>query len=59
MVVLVINDFLKGHKRNDLDIVYTAWGNLKKTGDMVTGQVGFRSDKAVRKVRVERRINGK
>jgi hypothetical protein len=49
--------FLKGHKRNDLDIVYTMWGNLKKTGEMVTGQVGFRSDKAVRKVRVERRVN--
>uniref|UniRef100_A0A674EDK5 Coiled-coil domain containing 25 n=1 Tax=Salmo trutta TaxID=8032 RepID=A0A674EDK5_SALTR len=26
---------------NNINIVYTPWGNLKKTGDMDVGQIGF------------------
>lgn len=33
-----------------MDVIYTPWENLLKTGDMVTGQVGFKDDKKVLKV---------
>uniref|UniRef100_A0A914PIL0 Coiled-coil domain-containing protein 25 n=1 Tax=Panagrolaimus davidi TaxID=227884 RepID=A0A914PIL0_9BILA len=33
------------------------WENLKKTGDMVVGQVGFKSQKAVKKMKVEKKNN--
>lgn len=36
-----------GNKENDIDVVYTPASNLKKTGDMDVGQVGFKSSKAV------------
>lgn len=26
---------------NNINVVYTPWGNLKKTGDMDVGQIGF------------------
>lgn len=42
---------------NDVDVVYTMWGNLKKTPDMEVGQVGFHKDKEVRKIKVAKRIN--
>lgn len=42
---------------NNVRIVYTMWENLKKTGDMDVGQVGFKNDKDVRYVTVEKRIN--
>uniref|UniRef100_A0A914I0H8 Coiled-coil domain-containing protein 25 n=1 Tax=Globodera rostochiensis TaxID=31243 RepID=A0A914I0H8_GLORO len=51
---LVKANSIEGCKLASTDVVYTMWSNLKKTGDMVTGQVGFHSDKAVKKVRVER-----
>lgn len=40
----------KGNKLNNIDVVYTPWGNLKKTGGMAVGQVGFHSEKKVKKV---------
>src|SRR5687768_6158000 len=30
------------------------WSNLKKTADMVVGQIGFHSERAVRKTKVEK-----
>lgn len=33
------------------------WDNLKKTGDMDVGQVGFHRPKEVRTISVEKRIN--
>lgn len=33
------------------------WSNLKKTQAMVDGQVGFHDEKAVRKIRVEKKDN--
>jgi hypothetical protein len=38
-------------------VIYTPWSNLKKSGNMATGQVGFKSDKMVRRVYVEKREN--
>uniref|UniRef100_A0A1I8IQ77 Coiled-coil domain-containing protein 25 n=1 Tax=Macrostomum lignano TaxID=282301 RepID=A0A1I8IQ77_9PLAT len=53
---LVKANSIEGSKQNNVDIVYTMWDNLKKTGDMAVGQVGFHKSKQVRKVHVERRV---
>ena len=47
MIVVVDILFVLGHKKDAVDVVYTPWTNLKKTGDMVAGQVGFHDDKQV------------
>ncbi|XP_015785338.1 coiled-coil domain-containing protein 25 [Tetranychus urticae] len=54
---LVKANSIEGNKMNDVDIVYTMWSNLKKTKSMDVGQVGFFSEKQVRKMRVEKRCN--
>lgn len=54
---LVKANSISGNKLNNIEIVYTMWTNLKKTGDMDVGQVGFKCNRDVRKVRVERRCN--
>ena len=48
---------IDGNKKDNVTIVYTPWSNLKKTGDMATGQVGFKDNKLVKKVLVETREN--
>ena len=40
-----------------MDVVYTPVSNLKKTGDMAVGQVGFHDQKLVVKFRVEAKKN--
>ena len=40
-----------------VNVVYTPWANLKKTGSMDVGQVGFHKDKEVRSFMVEKKIN--
>jgi hypothetical protein len=52
---LVKQNSIQGCKQNNVDIVYTKWSNLKKTADMVTGQIGFHEPKAVRKFKVEKK----
>lgn len=47
----------QGCKMNSIDVVYTQWSNLRKTPGMDVGQVGFHSEKEVRKIRLEKRIN--
>ena len=42
---------------NDIDVVYTMWGNLHKTDAMEVGQVGFHNQKEVKKIRVATREN--
>lgn len=42
---------------NDVDVVYTSWGNLKKTQGMEVGQVGFHKEREVRKIKVAKRNN--
>ncbi len=48
---------IDGNKKDDVIVIYTPWSNLKKSGDMATGQVGFKDNKMVKKVYVERREN--
>lgn len=54
---LVKANSIQGNKMNSIQIVYTMWDNLKKTGDMDVGQVGFHRQKDVRLIKVEKRIN--
>ncbi|KAL8101666.1 uncharacterized protein LOC141686703 [Apium graveolens] len=54
---LVKANSIQGNKVNNVDVVYTPWQNLKKTASMDVGQVGFHNSKAVRTVRVEKRLN--
>merc|ERR1712010_355475 len=54
---LVKANSITGNKMNDVDVVYTMWNNLKKTADMDVGQIGFHSNKAVKKIRLETRDN--
>ncbi|MGH0137492.1 UNVERIFIED_CONTAM: hypothetical protein FKN15_063876 [Acipenser sinensis] len=42
---------------NNINVVYTPWANLKKTGGMDVGQIGFHRQKEVRLVAVEKKIN--
>mmetsp|Transcript_12804 Transcript_12804/g.18898 ORF Transcript_12804/g.18898 Transcript_12804/m.18898 type:complete len:214 (-) Transcript_12804:240-881(-) len=51
---LVKANSIKGCKMSSVDIVYTRWRNLKKTADMVVGQIGFKDETRVRKVKCER-----
>ncbi|KHN84661.1 Coiled-coil domain-containing protein 25 [Toxocara canis] len=54
---LVKANSIQGNKMSNIDVVYTPWENLKKTGDMAVGQIGFKDDKKVKKVRVAKRVN--
>ncbi|XP_017145727.1 coiled-coil domain-containing protein 25-like [Drosophila miranda] len=48
---------IQGNKVNNLEVVYTMWENLKKTPDMEPGQVAYHNEGAVRKIRLEKRVN--
>ncbi|XP_039604410.1 coiled-coil domain-containing protein 25 isoform X3 [Polypterus senegalus] len=54
---LVKNNSIQGCKTNNINIVYTPWTNLKKTGDMDVGQIGFHVQKEVKITAVEKKIN--
>ncbi|XP_062267942.1 coiled-coil domain-containing protein 25 [Platichthys flesus] len=54
---LVKNNSIQGCKMNNINVVYTPWANLKKTGDMDVGQIGFHHSKAVKIVSVEKKVN--
>ncbi|CAI5465549.1 unnamed protein product [Closterium sp. Yama58-4] len=54
---LVKANSIMGNKQNNIDVVYTPWANLRKAASMDVGQVGFHNPKAVRSVRVEKRLN--
>lgn len=54
---LVKANSIQGNKVNNLDIVYTPAGNLRKTPSMTVGQVGFFNEKAVKKMKVDRKSN--
>ncbi|CAB3403953.1 unnamed protein product [Caenorhabditis bovis] len=54
---LVKANSIEGCKQNNVGIVYTMWSNLKKTGDMAVGQVGFHNQKGVRYAKVATKIN--
>lgn len=46
-----------GNKKDNINVVYTPWSNLRKDGSMAVGQVGFKDPRKVRKILVETRIN--
>lgn len=54
---LVKANSIQGNKQNKVNIVYTLASNLKKTGDMVVGQVGYHNTKCIKDYRVEKRSN--
>jgi len=54
---LVKANSIQGNKNNNLQVVYTPWSNLKKTGNMAIGQIGFHKQKKVKIAWVERRVN--
>jgi NFACT protein RNA binding domain len=51
---LVKANSIQGCKLSSVYVVYTRWKNLKKTNDMVDGQVGFFRPENVRRVRIEK-----
>eukprot|EP00197_Chlamydomonas_leiostraca_P002247 CAMPEP_0202858634 /NCGR_PEP_ID=MMETSP1391-20130828/1078_1 /ASSEMBLY_ACC=CAM_ASM_000867 /TAXON_ID=1034604 /ORGANISM="Chlamydomonas leiostraca, Strain SAG 11-49" /LENGTH=199 /DNA_ID=CAMNT_0049537567 /DNA_START=113 /DNA_END=712 /DNA_ORIENTATION=+ len=54
---LVKQNSIQGCKMNNVWIVYTPWANLKKTTGMEIGQVGFHNEKAVKRVKVDKKVN--
>ncbi|KAF2121573.1 hypothetical protein BDV96DRAFT_217069 [Lophiotrema nucula] len=48
---------IEGNKKDNITIVYTPWSNLKKDGSMAVGQVGFKSQKKVKRILVPTREN--
>ena len=40
---------IEGCKQNNVPVVYTPWSNLRKSGDMATGQVGFHKNSMVKR----------
>lgn len=51
---LVKANSIEGCKKSSVYVVYTRWKNLKKTNDMVDGQVGFHRPDNVRRIQVEK-----
>jgi NFACT protein RNA binding domain len=51
---LVKANSIQGCKLSSVYVVYTRWKNLKKTNDMVDGQVGFHRPDNVRRISVEK-----
>lgn len=51
---LVKANSIVGCKQSSVYVVYTRWKNLKKTADMVDGQVGFHRPENVRRIKVEK-----
>ncbi|KAL4080581.1 hypothetical protein J3A83DRAFT_4200629 [Scleroderma citrinum] len=54
---LVKANSIEGNKKDNITIIYTPAGNLKKQGDMAVGQVAFHSDQKVKRVHVAKREN--
>ncbi|EAT83928.1 hypothetical protein HBI56_061070 [Parastagonospora nodorum] len=48
---------IEGNKKDNVTIVYTPWANLKKDGSMAVGQVGFKDQRKVKRIHVEKREN--
>lgn len=51
---LVKANSIAGCKKSSVYVVYTRWKNLKKTANMVDGQVGFHRPENVRRIEVEK-----
>jgi len=53
---LVKANSIQASKLTNIIVVYTMFGNLKKTQGMDIGQVGFYSEKEVRRISVEKKL---
>merc|ERR1712088_71757 len=51
---LVKQNSIKGCKMSETRIVYTPWENLKKTADMVVGQIGYHNSKRTKYITVKK-----
>jgi hypothetical protein len=51
---LVKANSIQGCKMSEVYVVYTRWKNLKKTSNMVEGQVGFHRPQNVRRIKIEK-----
>lgn len=51
---IVKDNSIKGKKESKLDIVYTPWENLLKKESMEVGQVGFKKQRQVTKVTIQK-----
>jgi hypothetical protein len=51
---LVKANSIQGCKQSEVYVVFTRWKNLKKTSDMVEGQVGYHRPQNVRRIKVEK-----
>ncbi|XP_075057240.1 coiled-coil domain-containing protein 25 [Mixophyes fleayi] len=51
---LVKANSIQGCKMSSINVVYTQWANLRKTGDMDVGQIGFHRQKDVKSMTVEK-----
>ncbi|CBY34507.1 unnamed protein product [Oikopleura dioica] len=51
---LVKANSIKGCKMSETKIVYTPWENLKKTADMVVGQIGYHNHKRCKYICVKK-----
>lgn len=47
---LVKANSIEGNKRDNQQIIYTPWRNVKKTGDLAVGTVMFHNERKVRYV---------
>jgi len=54
---LVKANSIKGNKQNDVTVVFTPASNLRKDGQMDTGQVGFHDTNMIFKTKVPKRKN--
>jgi hypothetical protein len=54
---LVKYNSIEGNKKNNVKVVYTPWTNLKKEQGHDVGQVTFRSNKMLKFLTVEKKIN--
>ncbi|XP_075719911.1 coiled-coil domain-containing protein 25 [Rhinoderma darwinii] len=54
---LVKSNSIQGCKMGNINVVYTPWANLRKTGDMDVGQIGFHRQKDVKSIIVEKKFN--
>lgn len=44
---------IEGNKKDNINIIYTPWANLKKTGAMAVGEVSFHDSREVRRELVD------
>ncbi|KAM0684373.1 hypothetical protein MDAP_000141 [Mitosporidium daphniae] len=54
---LVKANSIEGNKKNNVDILYTPWNNLKKTQGMEVGEVAFHKPNQVKRFHVEKKDN--